>query len=97
MIKLESELSRTKEELAKSNAAFGRLLELNNKNIDRTDFWRSQCAGLVEALKAQMQMRDMARPKKLDEALSWRDNDDLANKLATEALSSHEKAVKEHE
>lgn len=42
---------------------------------------------LVKALKAQMQMRDMKKPTKLDEAISWRDNDDLANKWAVEALA----------
>ena len=41
---------------------------------------------LIKALKAQMQMRDMKKPTKIEEALSWRDNDDLANKWALAAL-----------
>lgn len=45
---------------------------------------------LVKALKAQMQMRNMKHPRKLEEELCWRDNDDLANKWAVEALAKAE-------
>lgn len=42
---------------------------------------------LLKALKAQIQMRDMARPKKLEEAISWRENDELADRWAKEAIA----------
>ena len=48
---------------------------------------------LVKAVKAQMQIRDMKKPTKLDEALCWRDNDDLANKCAVEAIARAEGRV----
>lgn len=41
---------------------------------------------LREALIAQMKMRDMNHPTKLDEALCWRENDELADRLARAAL-----------
>lgn len=45
---------------------------------------------LLKALKAQMQMRNMTKPTKLDEAMCWRDNDDLAEKWALEAITKAE-------
>lgn len=45
---------------------------------------------LLKALKAQIQMRDTTKPTKLQEALCWRDNDDLANKYAQEAIAKAE-------
>ncbi len=44
--------------------------------------------GLRKALKGQMQMRDTAKPTKLVEHMAWRDNDDLADKWAKEALDA---------
>ena len=50
---------------------------------------RAMLEKMVKALKAQAQMRDMSKPQKLDEALSWRDNDDLAKKWTEDALASY--------
>ena len=50
---------------------------------------------LLVALKAQMQMRDMKRPTKLDEALTWRENDLYADKLAQEAMAEFNRISKE--
>lgn len=47
-------------------------------------------ADLLRALKAQIQMRDTTKPTKLQAALCWRDNDDIANKLAQEAIAKAE-------
>lgn len=47
-------------------------------------------ADLLKALKAQIQMRDTSKPTKLQVALCWRDNDDLANKWAHEAIAKGE-------
>ena len=47
------------------------------------------CAALVKALKAQITMRDMKKPQKLEEELSWRENDELADRLAKEALTEN--------
>lgn len=41
---------------------------------------------LEGALKAQMKIRSIAKPEKLDEALTWRQNDELADRLAKQAL-----------
>lgn len=49
---------------------------------------------LLAALKAQMQMRDMNRPTKLDEALTWRQNDYLADKMADDAIAEFERLDK---
>lgn len=64
-----------------------------NSDIWKTkaDTYRAAAEGLVKALKAQIQMRDMKKPKKLEEELSWRDNDDLANKWAIDSLAAWEK------
>ena len=42
---------------------------------------------LVEALKAERQMRKASPPKKLDEELCWRDNDEKADRMAVAALA----------
>ena len=47
---------------------------------------REVVSKLVEALQAQITMRDMKKPTKLVEELSWRENDEYAAKLADEAL-----------
>ncbi len=51
---------------------------------------------LVKALKAEIQMRDFSKPKKLDEALAWRDNDELAHKWSSEALAAYAAREKEN-
>lgn len=45
---------------------------------------------VVNALNAQITMRDTAKPRKLVDALSWRENDEYAAKLADEALKQAE-------
>lgn len=70
-----------------------RRIEWNNFEQHKDDIqtYRAAAEGLEKALKAQIQMRNMKRPTKLDEALSWRDNDDLASKWATDALAAWSK------
>lgn len=98
-----NERDRLKGELEKAN----KLKELNdwyerfNQECLRADAFAVQrdsfktLAGeLAEALKAQIQMRDMKKPTKLEEELSWRENDELAAKMGEEALAAYDKAVK---
>jgi hypothetical protein len=83
------EIGRLKAELEeRSNITF--IIKLQ---ADR-DRWRTLAGKIAEALKAQRQMRDMNKPRKLDEAISWRDNDDLAEKLTAEALALYAEAGK---
>lgn len=58
------------------------------------DTFKKIARELAEALKAQIQMRDMKKPTKLEEELSWRENDELAAKMGEEALAAYDKAVK---
>lgn len=45
---------------------------------------------LLKALKAQMQMRGKGGVhQKLEEALAWKQNDELADRLANEAISDY--------
>lgn len=44
-------------------------------------------SALVEALKACLQMAWTAKPRKLDEALSWVENDEKAREMARAALA----------
>jgi hypothetical protein len=49
---------------------------------------------LLVALKAQIQMRNTMKPTKLDEALTWRENDLYADKLAEVAISEYNRIEK---
>lgn len=46
-------------------------------------------APLAEALEAVQTMRDTVQPRKLDEALTWRENDERAQELARAALARY--------
>jgi predicted RNase H-like nuclease (RuvC/YqgF family) len=61
-----------------------------NRLIKDRDRWKSLAAKLAEALKAQVQMRNTKEPKKMYEHMTWRDNDEHADKLAKEALAEYE-------
>src|SRR5512146_1625714 len=50
-------------------------------------------AKAAQAIRALRQMRDTDKSRKLDEALTWRANDDLAEQLASEALSGLDAAM----
>lgn len=47
----------------------------------------ASCTVLREALKAVRTMWQSKKPKKLDEALSWRENDEKAESMANHALT----------
>lgn len=49
----------------------------------------------VKALKAQIQMRDMKSPRKLEEHLCWRENDELAASWAEQALEQAKHALEQ--
>lgn len=88
IVKHEAEISRLKGEL---NQAIKAATDWQNKLTEQRDLWKSVAMGAKEALLACMQMRNFSRPQKLDEALTWRDNDDLAKKWADEALAAFPK------
>ncbi len=49
------------------------------------------CDRLAEALKAKIQMEGRGGVhKKLEDALCWKDNDEKAHKMATEALAAYD-------
>ena len=56
--------------------------------IQDRDRWRGIAEGAREALIAQIKMRDAKNPQKIDEALAWKDNDDLADRLTESALAA---------
>jgi len=45
---------------------------------------------LLAACKALLQMNETSKPRKLDEALTWRHNDELATNMAKEAIAKAE-------
>lgn len=61
--------------------------DLRKQAVDDVKELEALCRELVQALKAQIKMRDYARPTKLVEEMSWRENDELANNMAEESLT----------
>ncbi len=47
---------------------------------------RTENKALRDACEAMLTMIDTRQPRKLDDALTWRQNDELAGKMAREAL-----------
>lgn len=66
------------------------------ETIERNEDKSVECERLREALIAQIKMRDTKKPTKLDEALSWRENDELADRLARAALDGGKPNCCEH-
>lgn len=55
--------------------------------------YKAAVRDLATALQAKNIMSQRAKPRKLDEALSWRENDELAQRLTDEALEQHAAAI----
>lgn len=55
--------------------------------------YKAAVRDLAEALQAKNIMSQRTKPRKLEAALSWRENDELAQRLTDEALERHAAAI----
>lgn len=55
--------------------------------IEEPSKLRKQRDDLLEALQDIMLMRDVSKPRKLDDALTWKENDELAESKARAAIA----------
>lgn len=46
---------------------------------------------LLIACKSLLQMMDTTKPRKLDQAITWRENDEMVRRLASEAIDKAER------
>lgn len=66
--------------------------QLEDYKADR-DRWKALAGKMAEALIKKIELHDSVKPKKLDEALAWRSNDELSDRLCNEVLSAYQSAL----
>lgn len=66
--------------------------QLEDYKADR-DHWKALAGKMAEALIKKIELHDSVKPKKLDEALAWRSNDELSDRLCNEVLSAYQAAL----
>ena len=80
-------------EIADHKTDIKQLKDLADAHGDEWNLAEQRAEALALALRAAMVMTDRgSHPRKLDEALCWKANDDLARSMADEALAAHNKA-----
>lgn len=75
---------------AEKRITLSRLLAASQARVKRLE---EAIRSLRDALNAQLTMRDMKSPRKLDEALTWRQNDSLAAAKADRAFQVADQAL----
>lgn len=90
--RIESERDALKAEVEKLKQTYHVFVpsESYDQLLADRDRWKKLAGELAKALRAQIQMRDSVHPKKLDEHLCWVEDDDLANRWATDVLAAYD-------
>lgn len=65
----------------------------SESSISTVGEWRDIAERLADALRAVMVMAYSTEPRKLEEALTWRQNDEKAQAMAVAALAEYDAAA----